>query len=340
MYDNKIFSRGVWGVLKVDWSLICETPLVIRNGLDICYTVSEAVKTRNQGLNFAWKGKVEKTEYEVAALHYGYEVKDGKVGKYHFVPASSVRGALRTWTIRQFVQSDFQGRLTPPKADQSEAIQAYFKSVQAALTSPQTGYPLVAGLFGLALEARQQADLPGNAGRLIVETEPFASPAGRAIAINGPQPGGEMGPANARREMAVRNPLDRVTHASKDGGLHHFLEFCRGETFGVHLSILNPRQADLGLVSLWVREMNTGLLRLGALTSIGRGRVRVQEQGYRLWQAHGRPAWPHFVQETPAPTGEALAGLWECRRLEEPEQALRSFEKDVLTEIGGADARP
>jgi hypothetical protein len=115
--------------------------------------------------------------------------------------------------------------------------------------------------------------------------------------------------------MTVRNPLDRMTHASKDGGLHHFLEFCRGETFEVKMTMVNPQGSDLGLLSLWQREINAGLLRFGALSSIGRGRVSILEPSYEL-QLNSfaeKPAWlsEHFKPFDGPPNEDVLSGLWD-----------------------------
>lgn len=341
MYDNQIFSNGVHSVLIGHWKLSCETPLVIRNGLDICYSSEEATKTRNKDIKFSWRGKdaTNKKEYEVATLHYGYKIENSKVISYHFVPPSSVRGALRSWTINHLVQPEFRSQMTPPPVEEKEETEEYFSSMERALANPGTGYPLVAGLFGLAIDTREESGIDGNAGRFRLETDKFSQAKARPIAINGNLLKGDEGPDNARREMVVRNPLDRITHASQDGGLHHFLEFCKGETFGVHLTILNLKKSDLGLINLWVREMNDGFLRIGALSSVGRGRLSVQEQTYQLWQMPQADAWVGFTACEP-PDGEVLGGFWQCSGLPEPEKTLPAFEKDVVAEIGGQHARP
>ena len=343
MYDNQVFSQGVQGILKGTWELSCETPLVIRNGMKIHYTAAEDKKIRNKDVQFHWQAKdpANKKASEVACLHYGYEINEGKAKGYYFVPASSVRGALRSWTIRQLVLTQFHEYMTPPEAEDQEATTRYIAKMREALANPASGYPLVASLFGLAFDAREESGIEGNAGRFSLQTEAFAGGQGKPIAVNGNLLKGEEGPGNARREMVVRNPLDRITHASKEAGLHHFLEFCKGETFGVHLTILNPVPGDLGLVSLWVREMNAGLLRLGALSSIGRGRVSVKAQTYQLWQMPGKGAWPHFTACSPAqPEKEALTGFWQCSSLDDPEKMLPEFEKTVLDLIGGGHASP
>jgi hypothetical protein len=338
MTDNKVFSQGVWGALKVDWTLHCETPLVIRNGLKICYSAAEEKKIRNKDVQFHWRPKDagNKKESEVACLHYGYEIAGNKVRRRHFVPASSVRGALRGWTIRHLVQAGSRPYLLPAKSDQPEEQAMEAEKLKLAYQSPETGLPLLASLFGLALDSDEDIDFHGNAGRLHLETEIFKGKAPSQIAINGSLFAGEAGPDNARRELVVRNPVDRITHASREGGLHHFLEFCQGEEFKVYLTILNPKPSDLGLISLWVREMTDGFLRIGALASIGRGRMSFKEQTYRLWQKQGKDGWPQFAACTQAGSGkDVLADLWQRSDLANPESALPAYEKYVVEAIGG-----
>ncbi|MEW5985001.1 MAG: RAMP superfamily CRISPR-associated protein [Chloroflexota bacterium] len=326
MYNNHIFSVGVHSVFLAFWKLECVTPLAIRNGLSISYEEAIARKSRGRDLKFKWKPK-EGSDYEVAALHYGYEIANGQVSAYHFVPASSVRGALRSWTISHLVHPDFRSKMTPPEREDETRTQAYVDNMQAALAERRNGYQLIASLFGLALDTRGEEEQLANAGRLRLETEKFSEAKARPIAANGIVAQGKAGPDNAHRQMVVRNPLDRITHASKEGGLHHFLEFCRGESFAVRISILNPQGSDLGLINLWVREMDDGLLRIGALSSIGRGRVRVVKQSYNLWQRPGAPkieGLEHFVASK-GHDNDALADLWQSHTL--PDTALGKFKK-------------
>ncbi len=320
MYDNKILQGGVHGVLLARWRLRCETPLAIRNGLSISVAEPKRPKTRGMGLTFRWLPH-QGDEHEVAALHYGYEVSGSQVRSYHYVPASSVRGALRSWTINHLVQPAWRRDMTPPdKEEGKEAQDAYLGRVRGALSERASGWELIGSLFGSALDTREEENRWSNVGRLRLETERFACATKRCdappqpIAANGRVAQGDVGPGNARRQLTVRNPLDRMTHASREGGLHHFLEFCAGEEFVVRLAIVNPQGVDIGLLGLWVREMNDGLLRLGALATIGRGRVKVNEEGYTLWQRPGAPALEGFERFTKAGAlapDDALAGLWE-----------------------------
>lgn len=344
MYNNKIFQKGVHSVLIGHWKLSCETPLVIRNGVKINYTSRNVAKTRNKDINISWTSKDPKKsdQHELAALHYGYEIENSKVVSYHFVPPSSVRGALRSWTINHLVQHEFRSNMTPPKIkdnkNEKEDTEKYIKSMKNALANSETGYPFLASLFGLAFDTRGEVDFEGNAGRLRLETEKFSTYSPRPITINGNLRDGRVGPLNAARQMTVRNPLDRITHASQEGGLHHFLEFSKGETFIIKLTILNPEESDLGLISYWVRELNAGFLRIGALSSIGRGRVSVQEQSYQLCKMPGPSDWMYFTAGEKASSDEALAGFWQAYNLSQPESNLAAFEPALEKEIGGNHA--
>ena len=328
MYDNQLYTSGIYGVFITDWMLCCETPLAIRNGMRIGYKDKDQRKSRGMGLRFQWQlpQKGINKDNEVAVLHYGYEVTGDHLTSYHFVPPSSLRGALRSWTINHLVHQDYRREMSPPAKEDQAKTEAYLAAVQRALADAKSGYQWIASLFGLAFDSRGAGDNLANAGRLKVETERFNHAQPQPIAVNGKLDDGMAGPTNALRQMTVRNPLDRVTHASKEGGLHHFLEFSPGEQFRVRLTILNPRASDLGLISLWRRELNAGLLRIGALSSIGRGRVSVNQELYQLWLRPGAPQFDGlaiFLPDENLERDDVLAGLWQSYTL--PDSSLDQF---------------
>lgn len=348
MYDNKLYANGVYGLLKVRWLLKLETPLVIRNGQVIRYSDEKRGNKKNRGLGiqFQWAMSGSDAEHQVAALHFGYEVTKAGVGMYHFVPGSSVRGAFRSWVIDHLVQPEYRKGITPKKKKEDEAADKaqttlYVDTVKAALTEQSHGYQLVASLFGLAAARGFEDEMAENAGRLRVETERFHSGKIEPIEANGDVRQGEAGPGNAKREMVVRNPVDRVTHASKDGGLHQFLQFCKGETFAVTLSVRNPTDSDLGLLSLWRREMEDGLLRIGALSSIGRGRVCVEKETCQLWMRPGATgvSMQRFkVVADKEKQQDVLAGIWQEYEL--AGESMAEFESALLEHVGGNHGRP
>ncbi len=332
MYNNQLYASGVFGVFTAHWTLRCETPLAIRNGIKVTYKMCDVRKSRGMQQSFHWRvpDKVKNQDNEVAALHYGYEVAGDTLKAYHFVPSSSVRGALRSWTINHLLQSSYRSHMAPPPKEDSAKTEAYLAAVHQALADTGSGYHTIASLFGQAFDTRQEGDSPSNAGRLQLETGRFSQTKALPIANNGQVEQGFAGPGNVARQMTVRNPLDRITHASKEGGLHHFLEFCQGETFEVQLTIRNPQVSDLGILSLWRRELNDGLLRLGALSSIGRGRVKIIQENYQLWLGPGAPQgdWlERFIPNASSDPSEALADLWSAYTL--PADKLDQFQESI-----------
>jgi hypothetical protein len=333
MYSNQIYASGIQSVLKVHWKLRCETPLAIRNGLFIGYQDNDQKKSRGMGLQFKWQPPSD--DRQISALHYGYKIVNNKVEAYHFVPPSSVRGSLRSWTINHLVHPSYRNGITPPKKEDEIKTKEYQTKIQKALSISESGYHLIASLFGQASDTSDNLENFSNAGRLQIETTPFSQAEALPIAVNGLLDGdGLAGPFNADRQMTVRNPLDRMTHASKESGLHHFLEFCRGETFEIEMTMLNPQGSDLGILSLWQREIKDGLLRFGALSSIGRGRVSINELSYKLWlnPLVTKPEWlKHFEPASDESANDALAGLWESYSL--PSSSLDLFVSYLQEEI-------
>lgn len=350
MYNNELYADGTTSVLKVKWCLKCQTPLAIRNGLSIQYEdkASQASKLRGQNLKWTWQSEAAGGN-EVAALAYGYRIhNDGdeaKVESYHSVPASTIRGALRSWTIKHLVDPSFRDKFVAPSQEKDggtdidkenfvEESRAYVTKVMEALNEKKHGYELIASLFGMALETREEERGLSNAGRLQIATVPFTHAQPQPIQANGSVANGFAGPGNAKRQMSVRNPLDRITHAAKDGGLHQFLEFCAGESFDVFFTVRNPLPEDLALFWLWQRELNDGLLRIGALSSIGRGRVFVDDAQYDLWVLIGKPALAHFEDaevDGAASDDDVLSGLW--RRLTLSPSYLSQFEEELIQHV-------
>jgi hypothetical protein len=338
MYQQKVFAQGIKRVLCAEWKLRCETPLVIRNGLSVAYT--EPKGSTSPDVHLHWRPPTTDT-HSVASLYYGYEIVNGHVSAFHVVPASTVRGALRSWTIQHVVHADFRDVGTLPPTAEPEQAAIHAAKLRQALADKRYGYPLIASLFGLALDTARDDEQMSNASRLRIATEKFDQVQLQPLSASGMTEQGDGGPSGADRFMNVRNPLDRITHASKVGGLHHFLEFCAQQSFIVRLTILNPQAADLGLLSLWVNEMNHGLLRIGGLTSIGRGRVAVIAQSYDLWRSRHAPPLAeieHLLVERSDISGDALAGLW--HHFEVPPLALSHCESALQAYIGGNDAHP
>jgi CRISPR/Cas system CSM-associated protein Csm3 (group 7 of RAMP superfamily) len=337
MYNDRLYADGVHSVLLAEWEMLCSTPLVIRNGYQIAYTDSAKNKTRYHNLNLKWRNK-ENQEYEVSSLYYGYEICNGQVCSFHFVSPNSIRGALRSWSIRNFVLPDLYLAMNPASSKDEDAVASHKACVMKGLARSDTGCELIASLFGLAAD-EGESDMPSNAGRLTIETERFTETGLCPVDVGGASMITTGGPGNVRREMTARNPLDRMTHASVDGGLHRFLEVARGARFKVHLRIINPLDCDLGLLGLWVRELNDGMLRIGGLSSIGRGRMEVKKQAYNLWRRPNAPKLQGHAligeEVSSNNSNDIMDGIW-AHYVVSPE-ALPGFADYLKDFTGGCD---
>jgi len=86
--------------------------------------------------------------------------------------------------------------------------------------------------------------------------------------------------------VVSRSPLDRVTRGTKTGGLHNFMELKPGFEFKIILRIVNAVPEDLGFIDFWERSINQGLIRLGGLRSVGKGRISVKNNGVTLFSRY------------------------------------------------------
>lgn len=385
MYDGSIYGAGVTSLLKAAWTVRLETPLAVRNGDQVGYTESKIGNGPNE-LALAWETP-ETGNREVAALHFGYEIVDGQVHQYHFVPASSVRGALRSWTIRQFVQPTHQRLLmsepagnennepphdnvSPHDKDTAQALEDKEPNARESVSRPRArtaeqiaeqilhatapssetteqlssvihedrGIQLIASVFGLATGHAEDNLSISNAGRLRLETAKFGQAELRAVDVSGLTMAADAGPDNVSRQMTVRSPLDRVTHAPREPGLHHFLEFRRGQTFRLHMTFVNPHPYDLGLLSVWRTELQVGLLRFGALSSIGRGRVTLQDESYIVWQRRDAEPFDGLSEQgavAATTRKDVLDDLFTARACQS--QALADYEEHLTRFIQGND---
>jgi len=343
-YDDRQYGKGVQSILQVEWELVCKTPLAIRNGQSVVFEADRGnQKSRGRGLAMKWeiapeKKKKSDDDVTLASLAYEYVVDGDKLVPYHMIPASSVRGALRSWTMRHLLEKSYRNRLVIPDGDDEEATTSYISDIKKALNDQRSGFSIVGSLFGLAADERsveEKDKASANAGRLMIETERFQPSGNDTIEAGGPTMTAKGGPQNVRRQMRIRNPLDRMTHASASGGLHQFLEICRNERFRVKMTIANPKDWDLGMLYLWRRELDDGMLRLGALSSIGRGRVEVGEQRYTLWRRGSAPelGGKKYFEPVSDDETDILSGIFEASTL--PQENLSEFRGYVVDLLGG-----
>ena len=298
------FREGIHSALYCRWTLTLKTPLLIRHGSCGSYKSNTEgyKKGHGQDKEFSWEGKNNEADKhtwaEVADFNFQFSLgSDGKLTADYSIPPSSVRGALRQWTIKQMVVRDQRSCFQQPKlegfSEEEEASLLKHKS-EARNYAENTGHNWhhILSLFGNAfdftseeLEKLEEKEPMTWAGRLKVTTTIKQSSKQGIDGIDAEHMPSNA-PDNIQRHVNVRNPLDRMTMAAKDKGLHHALEMSPGQKFDVELNILNPGPKDIEMIRLWEDDINDGFLRFGGLTSQGRGRCELSQEGateYKLY---------------------------------------------------------
>jgi hypothetical protein len=280
-------------VLALDLQLELVSPLAIRSGGTGIWTDHEEYdesRNKRRGGKEAYRHRVTGKSKGWSDLTEDYvhaEVRNERLQAVIQVPASSLRGALRSWALGQLV--DYGTRKALVDRDDHEALKA---------GDPQLARVL--DLFGHAGSDGSQA------GRLQVETLPFNG-VGCAIQVmenravlDEAHPGGW--PDNAWRQIVQRGPLHPVLQSALEGGLHSRIEIQRGQSFAAKLLLRNPTNDDLRLLFGLLRDLEIGLARVGGLSSIGRGHLRPAVRTARLGLPGGQPLpdWAQRMVEVPA----------------------------------------
>lgn len=271
------------GLAIIEWNIQTATLLCIKSGTTSLWAqaASRDGKMRQVDASFDFFVKSNETEASLSDFYHDTCFENGRLQIRYCIPSSSFRGALRSYTIKRLVpKSSWNATDISKQAENEDHTQAQEQERQrmkAALTLP--GWHLIQNLFGIATDSGD-AELYAEtvAGRLRVSVgkleklpeEDFKRNllAGNLTVFN-------TGSTHGKMVITTRNPLDRITQAAKDGGLHSFMELAPGNEFNVTLHIVNPSPEDLGMVAFWEQGIKTGLLRLGGLTSIGRGRLNI-----------------------------------------------------------------
>ena len=150
--------------------------------------------------------------------------------------------------------------------------------------------------------------------------------------------GNDYGPSNAARHIKIRNPIDRITCGSKEGGLHSMLEFATKNVVEITIKIKNPVPHDLGLISIWEREINDGMLRFGGMSSVGRGRVTIEEQSHEIFSTkkyfndHFKDYQSYLSQH--CSQKDILSGLWIQASTKWENDSRNAFEKALQKTLG------
>ena len=329
------FPEGIYSALLCRWTLTLKTPLVIRHGSSGSYKNNKEgyKKGRGQEKEFLWKekepGEDEHTWTGVADFNYQFSINAaGELTVNYSIPPSSIRGALRQWAIKQMVERDQRSHFQSPKLDgfSEEEKESFLKQISEALKYVEdTGHnwhhilSLFGNTFDFMPEELEENEPMTWAGRLKITTlikpcikeekskEEYGSIDGikiKHMPTNAPD--------NIQRHINVRNPLDRMTMAAKNQGLHHALEMSPGQEFEVELHILNPSLKDIEMLMLWEDDINDGFLRFGGLTSQGRGRCELGSADateYKLY-ASGTSALARHIASGEKTEDKILDGFW------------------------------
>ena len=265
------FQNGINSIFRVEWNLELETPLVVRNGRKFSWDNSDNSKDRNNIIKVDWSNP-KTYPHEVMDLHAEVVIKNKKAMTKYTIPANSIRGVLRDWTIKHLITERQKWRWTLFETLEGDLLE----QAVAELQKHMNGFSLLCDLFGMILGSQESTDSLAQCGRLQISCEKFENESNPGmITIGKLNNNSNLGPNNVSRQINQRGPVDRITHGAVSGGLHTFLEFSKGQNFTVNLSIVNPTTLDIELVTLWQREINTSMIRFGAITSIGRGKVKI-----------------------------------------------------------------
>lgn len=333
------FREGIHSALYCCWTLTLKTPLVIRHGSSGSYKNNKEgyKKGRGQEKEFLWrekeKGEGEHTWTGVADFNFQFSIgSDGELRVDYSIPPSSIRGALRQWAIKQMVHSDQRHHFQSPKLEgfNEEEKASFLKQISEAREYVEdTGHnwhhilSLFGNAFDLTFEELEQLDEFEKLDKL--EEKETMTWAGRLKVHSTIKQLSKHGidgittehmppnaPENIQRHINVRNPLDRMTMAAKNQGLHHTLEMSSGQEFEVELHILNPKPKDIEILVLWEDDINDGFLRFGGLTSQGRGRCEISQAVYKLYASHTSVFAGHIasVKEQGTKEDDILDGFW------------------------------
>jgi len=319
MDQNKPFINGIQGTLCGSWDIKLMTPLIIRQGSKAAWQTQSASdkKGRNQGIRFSWldaQRKIENDWSEVTDFNYYFSISEDQLAVQYAVPASSIRGALRQWSIKNMIEQNEWNTFDVPKKEELTNINIieYIEKAIATLNDQKNRWADILCLFGCAYDLDPKISDPlAWAGRLRLNTS-IPVQENKAFDVQGSWASQTIdGPNNINRHVTVRNPLDRVSASAKEGGLHQFMEMSEGEKFKVEFHILNPSKVDLEMLELWVTDINAGYLRFGALASQGRGRVEIESHEYKLFISPSSSLAHYLDHEKPdLATGSLFEGIW------------------------------
>ena len=347
------FPQGLTSLLKCSWTLELITPLVIRASTNA--SIHNKNRTQKKGrekqYDFRWEEPIDEKEW-AAIRDFNYEFQaienDDNGSKDEFklklqarysIPGSSIRGALRQWTIRALVKDDEMRLFSLPKIVTGESIDKAERMTKArkAVNDPENRWHDILSLFGIAYDLNPGVNEPLIwSGRLEMGTvelpeQEYApedyrydeSDKGKKVNI--------IAPKNIKQNLKTRSPLDRVTMAARSGGLHSGIEMSEEQHFTLEFRILNPKPNDLRVLKLWKRDLDAGFIRFGGLTSQGRGKVKIVNDAYSLFAACNTPLAEAIKKLGKEDIAQDFTGIWTGAELDF-ESLFRSETMETLNE--------
>ncbi|MBN1227554.1 MAG: hypothetical protein JXA79_11230 [Deltaproteobacteria bacterium] len=322
-FQYKPYEQGVLGTLSVKWELELITPLMIR-ATHPSATMQSMPKKKGRGthVEIAWENADEKRKEKINGhekysqltdFNYSFEVQNHQVVPTYHVPASSIRGTLRNAAIKFLVEMDDRRAFSLKIKDSQtmEEVKAQIIKAHDILREQRDGWHDILTLFGSAFDP-----LPGEtppltwAGRMRLDTAVHPSSTSSTIdCVDTPV---STYPGTIRGHVMVRNPIDRVSMASREGGLHFSLEMSQGEKFGINMRILNPCAGDIRMLNIWREDISEGYIRFGGLTSQGRGRVKIVKENYQLYVSRSSSMYPIFeaMKKPDLAKDTLMEGIW------------------------------
>lgn len=298
------FKNGVSSVLQVHWPCTLKSPLAIRNGFISAFKQNDKQKGRGNHLIFDWERPElttpQESEYsKISDFNYIFRVKESMAFPEYAIPPSSIRGVLRNEAIKRLVDIQDRDLFSLPKLENTnmEELEEKITKAKSILEERKQHWFNILSLFGNTFELDANQSNPYTwAGRFHVETMTFNASTAYKMQYSGKEFTPLNGPVNFETQIAVRNPLDRVTQGAKAGGLHTWVELAPNQRFDTKLTISNPTEFDLKLVQLWAWDINDGFIRFGALTQQGKGILKITNPEFKLFVSRTSPLW-HLLQK-------------------------------------------
>lgn len=345
------FPNGVTSLLKCTWTLELKTPMVIRASTNASIRNKKGEKETQKGrlkqpaLLWAdmksdeWSEEPDR-DHCSSVRDFNYEFYIQKIGATeklrarYTIPGSSIRGALRQSLIHSLVAEGQELLFSLPKQKEMKAGEKENRMSQArgAVEDEDNYWHTILSLFGIAYDLNPGIDRPliwhgrleiGSVALPKQRCEPedfYYSQNKRINSIN------ECAPRNIKTDLKTRSPLDRLTMAAKDKGLHTGIEMSEGQHFTLEFRILNPKPNDIRIISLWKRDINNGFIRFGGLTSQGRGKVSITDTHYALFAAQQTALAKEIRALKKEEIAEEFKGIWNGAALD-----LETLRKPEIT---------